>query len=89
MNLFALVDGKLYPLDMRGELDDNGAFKNFTECIQFLLSLPSLLTAQLVDKSHMILSNVYSVLAYSFQHHLTCYYCFRWDNIKFPLPEEL
>lgn len=29
MNPFALVDGKPYPLDMRGELDDTAAFKNF------------------------------------------------------------
>lgn len=29
MNPFALVDGKPYPLDMRGELDDTATFKNF------------------------------------------------------------
>ncbi|KAG6598225.1 ATP-citrate synthase alpha chain protein 1 [Cucurbita argyrosperma subsp. argyrosperma] len=29
MNPFAIVDGKPYPLDMRGELDDTAAFKNF------------------------------------------------------------
>ncbi|KAF8399670.1 hypothetical protein HHK36_015541 [Tetracentron sinense] len=29
MNPFTLVDGKPYPLDMRGELDDTAAFKNF------------------------------------------------------------
>ncbi|KAL2903307.1 ATP-citrate synthase alpha chain protein 1 [Bienertia sinuspersici] len=29
MNPFALVDGSPYPLDMRGELDDTAAFKNF------------------------------------------------------------
>lgn len=29
MNPFALVNGKPYPLDMRGELDDTAAFKNF------------------------------------------------------------
>ncbi|KAB2613131.1 ATP-citrate synthase alpha chain protein 1 [Pyrus ussuriensis x Pyrus communis] len=29
MNPFALVDGKPYPLDMRGELDDTAALKNF------------------------------------------------------------
>ncbi|PWA59985.1 ATP-citrate synthase alpha chain [Artemisia annua] len=29
MNPFTLVDGKPYPLDMRGELDDTTAFKNF------------------------------------------------------------
>ncbi|CAN1816642.1 ATP-citrate synthase alpha chain protein 1 [Linum perenne] len=29
MNPFTLVDGKPYPLDMRGELDDTATFKNF------------------------------------------------------------
>ncbi|XP_043707646.1 ATP-citrate synthase alpha chain protein 1 isoform X1 [Telopea speciosissima] len=29
MNPFTLIDGKPYPLDMRGELDDTAAFKNF------------------------------------------------------------
>ncbi|KAE9454621.1 hypothetical protein C3L33_13473, partial [Rhododendron williamsianum] len=29
MNPFALVNGKPYPLDMRGELDDTATFKNF------------------------------------------------------------
>ncbi|XP_038885164.1 ATP-citrate synthase alpha chain protein 1 [Benincasa hispida] len=29
MNPFAIVNGKPYPLDMRGELDDTAAFKNF------------------------------------------------------------
>lgn len=29
MNPFTLVNGKPYPLDMRGELDDTAAFKNF------------------------------------------------------------
>ncbi|PWA71929.1 ATP-citrate synthase alpha chain [Artemisia annua] len=29
MNPFTLVEGKPYPLDMRGELDDTAAFKNF------------------------------------------------------------
>ncbi|KAK8661517.1 hypothetical protein V6N13_091116 [Hibiscus sabdariffa] len=28
MNPFTLVDGEAYPLDMRGELDENAAFKN-------------------------------------------------------------
>jgi hypothetical protein len=35
MNPFALVDGKPYPLDMRGELDDTAAFKNFKKYISF------------------------------------------------------
>lgn len=29
MNPFTLVNGEPYPLDMRGELDDTAAFKNF------------------------------------------------------------
>lgn len=29
MNPFTLVNGNPYPLDMRGELDDTAAFKNF------------------------------------------------------------
>lgn len=33
MNPFTLVDGKPYPLDMRGELDDTAAFKNFKKCV--------------------------------------------------------
>jgi hypothetical protein len=28
-----LVDGKPYPLDMRGELDDTAAFKNFKKWV--------------------------------------------------------
>lgn len=37
MNPFALVDGKPYPLDMRGELDDTAAFKNFKKYLSFPL----------------------------------------------------
>lgn len=33
MNPFAIVDGKPYPLDMRGELDDTAAFKNFKKYV--------------------------------------------------------
>ena len=29
MNPFTLVGGEPFPLDMRGELDDTAAFKNF------------------------------------------------------------
>ncbi|KAB2604169.1 ATP-citrate synthase alpha chain protein 1 [Pyrus ussuriensis x Pyrus communis] len=35
MNPFALVDGKPYPLDMRGELDDTAAFKNFKNVLAY------------------------------------------------------
>lgn len=31
MNPFTLVNGEPYPLDMRGELDDTAAFKNFNK----------------------------------------------------------
>ncbi|XP_031265791.1 ATP-citrate synthase alpha chain protein 2-like, partial [Pistacia vera] len=37
MNPFTLVDGKPYPLDMRGELDDTAAFKNFKKYIPYSL----------------------------------------------------
>ena len=33
MNPFTLVNGKPYPLDMRGELDDTAAFKNFKKYV--------------------------------------------------------
>ena len=33
MNPFTLVDGEPYPLDMRGELDDTAAFKNFNKYV--------------------------------------------------------
>ena len=33
MNPFTLVNGEPYPLDMRGELDDTAAFKNFKKYI--------------------------------------------------------
>ena len=35
MNPFTLVDGKPYPLDMRGELDDTASFKNFKKYVPF------------------------------------------------------
>ncbi|KAI5445779.1 ATP-citrate synthase alpha chain protein 1, variant 2 [Lathyrus oleraceus] len=40
MNPFALVDGKPYPLDMRGELDDTAAFKNFKKWGDIEFPLP-------------------------------------------------
>lgn len=39
MNPFTLVDGKPYPLDMRGELDGTASFKNFKKYELFLLLL--------------------------------------------------
>ncbi|KEH38194.1 ATP-citrate synthase alpha chain protein [Medicago truncatula] len=40
MNPFALVDGKPYPLDMRGELDDTATFKNFKKWGNIEFPLP-------------------------------------------------
>ncbi|KAK2367723.1 ATP-citrate synthase alpha chain protein 1 [Trifolium repens] len=40
MNPFTLVDGKPYPLDMRGELDDTAAFKNFKKWGNIEFPLP-------------------------------------------------
>lgn len=86
MNPFALVDGKPYPLDMRGELDDTAAFKNFKKYISFFCLFIITFSALLFGQSYMMQSNVSSVLAYHFQHHLTHSNCFRWGNIEFPMP---
>jgi ATP citrate (pro-S)-lyase len=40
MNPFSLVDSKPYPLDMRGELDDTAAFKNFKKWGNLEFPLP-------------------------------------------------
>ncbi|KAL5563467.1 hypothetical protein UlMin_033214 [Ulmus minor] len=40
MNPFTLVNGKPYPLDMRGELDDTAAFKNFKKWGNIKFPLP-------------------------------------------------
>lgn len=40
MNPFTLVGGKPYPLDMRGELDDTAAFKNFKKWGDIEFPLP-------------------------------------------------
>ncbi|KAL4198745.1 hypothetical protein AMTRI_Chr03g141590 [Amborella trichopoda] len=40
MNPFTLVNGKPYPLDMRGELDDTAAFKNFKKWGKIEFPLP-------------------------------------------------
>ncbi|KAK3421381.1 hypothetical protein EUGRSUZ_G02039 [Eucalyptus grandis] len=40
MNPFTLVDGEPYPLDMRGELDDTAAFKNFNKWGDIEFPLP-------------------------------------------------
>ena len=84
MNPFALVDGKPYPLDMRGELDDTAAFKNFKKysSLSFAITFPALLFGQY----YILQSIVSSFLAHHFQYHLTLYNCFRWGNIEFPMP---
>ncbi|GKC92157.1 ATP-citrate synthase alpha chain protein 2, partial [Tanacetum coccineum] len=67
MNPFTLVDGKPYPLDMRGELDDTAAFKNFKKWgnIEFPLPFGRVMSAtesfihgldEKVGKSHQSLS---------------------------------
>lgn len=38
MNPFTLVNGEPYPLDMRGELDDTAAFKNFKKYVYICLT---------------------------------------------------
>ncbi|PWZ33725.1 ATP-citrate synthase alpha chain protein 2 [Zea mays] len=40
MNPFTLVNGEPYPLDMRGELDDTAAFKNFNKWGNIVFPLP-------------------------------------------------
>ncbi|KAJ8424611.1 hypothetical protein Cgig2_009671 [Carnegiea gigantea] len=40
MNPFTLVNGEPYPLDMRGELDDTAAFKNFNKWADIEFPLP-------------------------------------------------
>ncbi|KAL3339280.1 hypothetical protein AABB24_028087 [Solanum stoloniferum] len=47
MNPFTLVEGKPYPLDMRGELDDTAAFKNFKKWgnVEFPLPFGSVMSA--------------------------------------------
>ncbi|KAL5725087.1 ATP citrate synthase [Ranunculus cassubicifolius] len=40
MNPFTFVDGKPYPLDMRGELDDTAAFKNFKKWANIEFPMP-------------------------------------------------
>lgn len=71
MNPFTLVNGEPYPLDMRGELDDTAAFKNFKTYTFVILKYSS---------------QKFSVATY-FQSVLSIYcYANRWGNIEFPLP---
>lgn len=59
MNPFTLVNGEPYPLDMRGELDDTAAFKNFKKYIFIDIFFPR--NAQLTSElcSLNILDNVF------------------------------
>ena len=50
MNPFTLVDGKPYPLDMRGELDDTAAFKNFKKYTP-IFSSTSVVFVNILDDS--------------------------------------
>lgn len=49
MNPFTLVNGEPYPLDMRGELDDTAAFKNFKKYtyLDVCFSIRAWLTSEL------------------------------------------
>ncbi|KAJ8451625.1 hypothetical protein Cgig2_018259 [Carnegiea gigantea] len=70
MNPFTLVNGKPYPLDMRGELDDTAAFKNFKKCDQ---TFP---TFKLTSTHNRVLNVAYLM------HEHVC----RWGSIEFPMP---
>lgn len=61
MNPFTLVDGKPYPLDMRGELDDTAAFKNFKKCVIFLFSIGLFKPNNLLELLLLILSFPFSL----------------------------
>lgn len=79
MNPFTLVDEKPYPLDMRGELDDTAAFKNFNKYNPLILMFHSVFNFEVKE--------IYLLL-----HTTRCYpiyiycYAFRWGDIEFPLP---
>lgn len=55
MNPFTLVNGEPYALDMRGELDDTAAFKNFKKYVSELFSH--------LETTHFLLENI-SLLPY-------------------------
>uniref|UniRef100_A0A0E0MNP4 ATP citrate synthase n=1 Tax=Oryza punctata TaxID=4537 RepID=A0A0E0MNP4_ORYPU len=70
MNPFTMVNGEPYPLDMRGELDDTAAFKNFKKYdFGFFSSLHSI-----------------QFLPFTMLVMLTRGSMYRWGNIEFPLP---
>lgn len=77
MNPFTLVDGKPYPLDMRGELDDTAAFKNFKKCV----SSPYIAG----DLIWILLHFFFVTRIRSCNVTLHVSIC-RWGNIEFPLP---
>lgn len=71
MNPFTLIDGEPYPLDMRGELDDTAAFKNFNKYWSISPKLYFLFPFKLLVD--------YSEIDFDF-------IMLRWGNIDFPLP---
>lgn len=71
MNPFTLVNGEPYPLDMRGELDDTAAFKNFKKYGSGFKS--SLVTPSTHFISVLIILTIFFPI-------------YRWGNIEFPLP---
>lgn len=88
MNPFTLVNGKPYPLDMRGELDDTAAFKNFKKYVPFCL----------VDFYHSCFISLWItewnnfwrliLLVHGFPPLISSYmtwFC-RWGNLEFPMP---
>lgn len=74
MNPFTLVNGEPYPLDMRGELDDTAAFKNFKKYIFFPWT----------HCFFIFLISVKKCVTSNFLSHIVTL-C-RWGNIEFPLP---
>lgn len=72
MNPFTLVNGEPYPLDMRGELDDTAAFKNFKKYVYELFR-------------HVIYV-VLSLLCYTFFYNVFDHSVSRWGDVEFPLP---
>ena len=58
MNPFTLVNGEPYPLDMRGELDDTAAFKNFKK---YGLVFKSSLLSSAIFSQRIILTIVFDL----------------------------
>ena len=78
MNPFTLVNGEPYPLDMRGELDDTAAFKNFKKYV-FIHIL-------FWGNLQLTWDCCLGMLLTYFVSHPICFGAFRWGNVEFPLP---